>query len=57
MPMGHSGSSGLLSDVIFSARRGNSQKPSEVYELVEQLVPSGGFWVRHALSVSAVWVW
>src|SRR5687768_12442377 len=29
------------SDVIFSERRGNSQKPTEIYELIEQLVPGG----------------
>jgi hypothetical protein len=31
------------SDVIFSERRGQSQKPEEIYELVEQLVPRGGW--------------
>jgi len=29
------------SDVIFSARRGQSQKPEEIYDLIEQLVPNG----------------
>lgn len=28
-------------DVIFSERRGQSQKPNEIYDLVEQLVPNG----------------
>lgn len=28
-------------DVIFSQRRGQSQKPEEIYELVESLVPNG----------------
>ena len=28
-------------DVIFSQRRGQSQKPNEIYELIEQLVPNG----------------
>ena len=28
-------------DVIFSQRRGQSQKPEEIYELIEQLVPNG----------------
>lgn len=32
---------GVASDVIFSMRRGNSQKPTEIYDLVEQLVPNG----------------
>jgi len=31
------------SDVIFSERRGQSQKPEEVYELVEALVPGGRY--------------
>jgi mRNA (2'-O-methyladenosine-N6-)-methyltransferase len=30
-------------DVIFSERRGQSQKPNEIYDLVEQLVPNGKF--------------
>ena len=29
------------SDVLFSERRGQSQKPEEVYELIEHLVPNG----------------
>lgn len=29
------------SDVIFSERRGQSQKPEELYELIEELVPDG----------------
>jgi len=29
------------SDVIFSQRRGQSQKPEEIYKLIEQLVPNG----------------
>ena len=29
------------SDVIFSERRGQSQKPEEIYELIEELVPNG----------------
>ncbi len=29
------------SDVILSERRGQSQKPEEVYELIEELVPNG----------------
>lgn len=32
---------GVESDLIFSQRRGQSQKPSETYELVEKLVPNG----------------
>lgn len=47
---GGNGSAGLSgrgvgSDVIFSERRGQSQKPEEIYELIEQLVPGGG-WCR-----------
>lgn len=33
---------GVGSDIIFSERRGQSQKPEEVYELIEELVPNGG---------------
>lgn len=29
------------SDIIFSMRRGQSQKPEEIYEVVESLVPNG----------------
>lgn len=32
---------GKLSDVIFSVRRGQSQKPTEIYELIEKLIPNG----------------
>lgn len=31
----------VASDVILSERRGQSQKPEEIYELIEQLVPGG----------------
>eukprot|EP00127_Corallochytrium_limacisporum_P004141 Clim_evm86s157 gene=Clim_evmTU86s157 len=31
------------SDIIWSERRGNSQKPDEIYELIEQLVPNGKY--------------
>ena len=31
----------IESDVIFSERRGQSQKPEEIYEIVEALVPNG----------------
>lgn len=29
------------SDVIYSERRGQSQKPEEIYQLIEELVPNG----------------
>jgi hypothetical protein len=32
---------GVARDVIFSDRRGQSQKPEEVYEYIEELVPNG----------------
>jgi len=32
-----------LSDVIYSRRRGQSQKPEELYELIEQGIPNGKF--------------
>eukprot|EP00029_Vermamoeba_vermiformis_P008124 TRINITY_DN3711_c0_g1_i1.p1 TRINITY_DN3711_c0_g1~~TRINITY_DN3711_c0_g1_i1.p1 ORF type:complete len:292 (-),score=71.69 TRINITY_DN3711_c0_g1_i1:40-888(-) len=31
------------SDVIFSERRGQSQKPEEIYELIEKMVPGGKY--------------
>ena len=31
------------SDIIFSQRRGQSQKPEEIYEIAENLVPNGYF--------------
>lgn len=31
----------IESDVIFTPRRGQSQKPEEIYEIVESLVPNG----------------
>jgi mRNA (2'-O-methyladenosine-N6-)-methyltransferase len=34
---------GVGSDVIFSERRGQSQKPEELYVLIEQLVPNGKY--------------
>lgn len=34
---------GVCSDVIFSQRRGQSQKPAEVYEYAEQMMPNGFF--------------
>lgn len=33
----------ILSDIIFSERRGQSQKPGEIYETVEKLVPNGKY--------------
>ncbi|KAI8647601.1 MT-A70-domain-containing protein [Parasitella parasitica] len=33
----------LSSDVICSERRGQSQKPEELYQLIEQLVPNGRY--------------
>jgi len=32
-----------LNDVIFSERRGQSQKPEEIYKLIEKLVPNGKY--------------
>mmetsp|Transcript_23544 Transcript_23544/g.28843 ORF Transcript_23544/g.28843 Transcript_23544/m.28843 type:complete len:524 (-) Transcript_23544:78-1649(-) len=32
---------GICSDVIYAERRGQSQKPTEIYELIERLVPKG----------------
>lgn len=33
----------IFSDVIFSQRRGQSQKPEEIYHLIESLVPNGTY--------------
>ena len=35
--------SGVAKDVIFSDRRGQSQKPEEIYQYIEQLVPNGHY--------------
>lgn len=34
---------GVGSDIIYSERRGQSQKPEEIYQLIEELVPSGRY--------------
>ncbi|KAI9094112.1 MT-A70-domain-containing protein [Phlyctochytrium arcticum] len=34
---------GVASDVIFSERRGQSQKPEELYEIIEELIPNGKY--------------
>lgn len=31
----------ILSDVVFAERRGQSQKPEKIYEMIESLVPNG----------------
>lgn len=28
-------------DLIFSERRGQSQKPNEIYEIIEEMIPQG----------------
>jgi mRNA (2'-O-methyladenosine-N6-)-methyltransferase len=33
----------ILSDIIFAERRGQSQKPEELYEYIETLVPNGKY--------------
>ena len=44
------------SDVIYSERRGQSQKPEEIYQLIEELVPNGmrvhNQMLHHACSCS-----
>ena len=35
--------SGIGSDIIYAPRRGQSQKPTEIYELIERLVPNGKY--------------
>ena len=34
---------GVCSDVIYSERRGQSQKPQEIYEIAERLIPNGNY--------------
>jgi N6-adenosine-specific RNA methylase IME4 len=38
----------MIPDVIFSLRRGQSQKPEEIYQMIEEIVPGwmlfGDFW-------------
>lgn len=34
---------GIGSDVIFSERRGQSQKPEQLYEMIEEMVPNGKY--------------
>ena len=34
---------GVGSDVIYAERRGQSQKPEEIYQLIEALVPGGNY--------------
>jgi mRNA (2'-O-methyladenosine-N6-)-methyltransferase len=34
---------GVAEDVLFAERRGQSQKPVEIYELIEKLVPGGRY--------------
>jgi len=33
----------ISSDVIYSVRRGQSQKPEELYEMIEELIPNGKY--------------
>ena len=33
----------VLSDVILAERRGQSQKPTELYELIEEFIPNGAY--------------
>jgi len=35
--------SSVASDIIFAERRGQSQKPEEIYEIIEELVPDGRY--------------
>jgi mRNA m6A methyltransferase catalytic subunit len=43
-PLGlKNGGKAIGSDIIFAPRRGQSQKPTEIYELIEELVPNGKY--------------
>jgi hypothetical protein len=44
----------ISSDVIFSERRGQSQKPEELYEMIEELVPNGGCYYQLKLLLPFV---
>jgi mRNA m6A methyltransferase catalytic subunit len=33
----------VFGDVVFSKRRGQSQKPEEIYEYIERLIPNGHY--------------
>jgi mRNA (2'-O-methyladenosine-N6-)-methyltransferase len=33
----------IQSDVIFSQRRGQSQKPEEIYTMIEDVMPNGNY--------------
>lgn len=33
----------VCSDVIYAERRGQSQKPERIYEIIEELVPNGRY--------------
>lgn len=52
-PAPDSDQGGVGSDIIFSERRGQSQKPEEIYELIEQLVPNG----KSDGKVVCMWQW
>lgn len=39
------------SDVIFSERRGQSQKPNEIYELIEKMVPNGNSFANNKVFI------
>ena len=41
------------SDIIYSERRGQSQKPEEIYQLVEELVPNGEYCWPQPQSLTA----
>lgn len=43
------------SDVIYSERRGQSQKPEEIYQLIEELVPNGT--IRAYLNATSCLQW
>jgi hypothetical protein len=42
--------------VIFSERRGQSQKPEELYEMIEELVPNGNVYYPLETSFSSLFI-
>ncbi|KNB45519.1 mRNA (2 -o-methyladenosine-n6-)-methyltransferase [Blastocystis sp. subtype 4] len=47
---------GLVKDVIFSKRKGQSQKPNEIYSIIESLVPNGNASCRKYLEEETIFV-
>lgn len=42
-------------DVIFSERRGQSQKPNEIYEMIEEMIPNGKLMTYFRVLSRNIW--